>query len=104
MNGDSNTSMNNPLNIPSSEEIMRVVDKKLGELNDASENANNKWAFAASAAAATEIFAAKKMEKAKCAFDDANRKAQIAAEEKVDDLLATSRFVSGSRCLMVSAI
>ena len=31
MNGDSNTSMNNPLNIPSSEEIMRVVDKKLGE-------------------------------------------------------------------------
>ena len=81
MNGDSNTSMNNPLNIPSSEEIMRVVDKKLGELNDASENANNKWAFAASAAAATEIFAAKKMEKAKCAFDDANRKAQIAAEK-----------------------
>ena len=28
MNGDSNTSMNNPLNIPSSEEISAVVDEE----------------------------------------------------------------------------
>ena len=44
-------------------------------------NAENKWAFTASAAAATEIFAAKKMQKAKDAFENANRKAKIAQGE-----------------------
>ena len=79
--GGGNNSVSNPFNIPTSEEIMRVVDARLGELNGASGNTNNKWAFTASAAAATEIFAAKKMEKAKMAFENANRKAQIAAEK-----------------------
>ena len=77
-----NTTSNTPFNIPTSEEIMRAVDARLGEMNGgAGGNAENKWAFTASAAAATEIFAAKKMQKAKDAFENANRKAKIAAEK-----------------------
>ena len=76
-----NTTSNTPFNIPTSEEITRAVEARLGEMNGAGGNAENKWAFTASAAAATEIFAAKKMQKAKAAFENANRKAKIAAEK-----------------------
>ena len=76
-------------NIPSAKDIIRVVEARLSEIrnqehqsqyNESNEN-NNKWVFMSCAAAATEAFAEKKLEKAREAFENATQKAKTAAEK-----------------------